>query len=774
MTFFSPEDFADMQSWMDAVGRFLPEEERLAYMRAKGWNSSPAGIPNAPSTPNIIVDSNHTVIDSIVFAAPAVPAPIPPAPPPPKVVPVHDLKPFIPDINPRKFSKESASAPYDTIFFDFGLEAIPFYNFWTEDETQNDREDRGNRKLEDIPRFVRVVWNRSPILPKTVTGLEAKKDSRKSQPVAPSPELKAPVSTHMKGQHFYPDHLQPKNFSMVVNSCANGFVHPGVVNAVMERRSSAPVKKAGHVDEDAFLADQKNRGIPIHEAISHVKQRTSGPVNAARVGSSVGDPVWKNSSLKREIASDSPMRMQFGGVKSPTIGAEGRPAKSNSESQPDHLQKFAEGIAPRVDQTPQKLFVRGRFMDQRLGGVISKERVANINQPHQAECAIAVAHMLPHLEVLASCGLHEKTRKVDIPSFKSPPTLNSLEYAGYLLEKYVLNPQGSFELMETIELSDPDYTEYIDTKVLYGKTYRYRIRAYLRWSRPLEVGVNGPDLSAAVMHGSQTRDLASLRSSYFSSEWSPEWAYAYIIDADPPAWPDELTVRPDSSKKIITVTARLPDNPQRDIYIIRLFRKLKDAAGKDLTGWVQVGPDYAAQNIIFVDSDVDFYEKNGLTYVYSAMSISRHGEYSFLSEQLGARLNGDFLSFGEHRVMFVSSAGVRDDYFGAFSVYPFKRYLSEVVARPIASRKPFNIPVSITFQGRDTVGSKKMDDRDCIVRIESLDTGESFDVPFSVTYDNQPIIVNSLESFSSVTSAPKEKTIRRKVPVSGIHHTRGS
>src|SRR3990167_122908 len=65
---------------------------------------------------------------------------------------------------PQVLSRPSAAAPYETLFHEFDFEAIPFYNFWTDDE-EDHAEQRGERKLDEIPRFIKLVWRQAPDLP---------------------------------------------------------------------------------------------------------------------------------------------------------------------------------------------------------------------------------------------------------------------------------------------------------------------------------------------------------------------------------------------------------------------------------------------------------------------------------------------------------------------------------------------------------------------------------------------------------------------------------
>jgi hypothetical protein len=206
-----------------------------------------------------------------------------------------------------------------------------------------------------------------------------------------------------------------------------------------------------------------------------------------------------------------------------------------------------------------------------------------------------------------------------------------------------------------------------------------------------------------------------------------------VIDTDPPSPPDEMTVRPDSVRKQIAVSFKLPLNNQMDIYYMRLFRKLQDQNGVDLTSWVQVGSNWGPENVLYYDTDVDFFQNNHIRYAYAAQTVTRHNEYSSLSDQLSSRLNSEYAAYGEYPIDFMSQAGVKLEHHGAFAVSPYKRYLTELVVPNDAN---------FTFSGRHAHGTIALDGNQYFVRIESLDTGEKIDYPINIIYNNQATKIN--------------------------------
>jgi hypothetical protein len=713
---------------------------------------NPGSTQKLPGNKTVTVNN----VDQPSLGTPALPGrPVPSAP-----------KPTVtPTVAPQVFSADSGYAPYETIFHELNIEAYPIYNFWTEDEETNDSEDRGDRALDDIPRYVRLYWEPAPRLRDTsVTSVPAagKRDQR---PVQFSTEIDRKNAIIQKGIAFDPEHL--KNFSLIKNSVGNFYVSPGVLHAVAELplqntdiQDDIHHDEAAHyIDEESFLTHPDTVGVSIHELKANVHSMTNGMVNSARIAAaSMSADIQAERavlfdgqfSVSRPI-DEGIMRVQSLASDGPNISFAARTANSNEPVPVDNvlnmISKFQEAVPAR--QVDRDVQARVRFVNPSIAGIISEEKVNHIAAPEHAESTAAVAQFLPNLEVISKSGLTQAPRQVSVPSFPSPPGLPPLEYVGYIIEKYRRNQSGVFELVQTIDLDNREYNEYVDTRVVYGGVYRYRIRAIIRWTRHKDVGVEGKVPYDVLALSTQARTLSAYQSSYFAGEWSKKWTYGTIVDTVPPAPPDELTVRPDSAKGKITISFRMPYNPQRDIFILRLFRKMVGPDGQDISGWQQLGPDYGPRNVYYEDLDVLPFQKNGgVRYVYAAQCLSRHWEYSTLSEQMAGRLNDDFRTFGEFPVEQLSQAGVRLENHGCFSVIPHRKFKGEIV-----------VADEFTLSGRNTIGNRAMIPGFYIVRVESLETGERADFRVDITYDNRPTVVAKIpfNVYIPMTTRPVSK-----------------
>jgi hypothetical protein len=267
--------------------------------------------------------------------------------------------------------------------------------------------------------------------------------------------------------------------------------------------------------------------------------------------------------------------------------------------------------------------------------------------------------------------------------------------------------------------------------------------------------------------------------SFFGTEWSVNWATALVIDTKAPEPPDEIHVVPDSKEMTATVTLRLPYNPQNDIDKIVVLRKEQttetdefgDVHVKRSSQWVtitEVGPTqvtgtyvehvprqtaqlaydrqgavvderivtnevkkiekfvvFAPMNSIIVDSGLEY----GKRYVYSAFCMTRHGEVSTLSEQIGVTLNSEWAREGENLTDYVSSPGVHRYYdTGDFGVIP------QNTRRVVPSLG--SVPSTFALSGRLAEAEFMKKPRRLVVRVESLDTGQRIDTGVSLSYSN--------------------------------------
>lgn len=669
---------------------------------------------------------------------------------------------------PQVFSDRSQFFFHDTFFNDFGLQVIPCYNFWTRDETTNDKETRGDRQLSDVPRFIRLAWQPAPDLAgNNLHSVKSTPPTTSSFTVGVNSgwkPVKFASENHnhdLVSAHGISFSLAPfEDFTLARSNLSDGYVSPGVLKTVSELRlgqiglnpSVTPVEisNMATVDEDAFLVNPDTQGISIYEFQS----------NLSAIGSSTGDvssdEISKSAQNLRTSFFNDKFLVQFspenGGLMHmqgidpsfPPVSLTARTALISIDEGTEPVLQLAEAVSAPDSALPSddSMFVRGSFVDPSVAGVLSDNRLGFVSRPEHAENVIALSNLMPALELLSQSTLYNDRSSVNVVSLACPPQMDGLEYVGYVIEKYSPNAAGVFQLVEEIDIPRRDYTEYVDCKVVYGQVYRYRIKAVVRWTRDSLIGVHGIDQSSTSAPGKNSLDpILSSVSTFFSTEWNNGWAYGIVLNTFPPSYPDEFTVRPVSMKKLVVVSAKLPDDSLKDLLAMRIYKKVQDQFGNDLTEWRQIGKDFAAGNVIYFDQDVDFYQNGGNRYVYSSQMVSKHDEVSTLSEQYSVRLNNDYPVTGEFPIEFVSQAGIKFEHMGAFSVYPYRRFRTELIAQD----GKFNL------SGRNKVGRALMNDASYVLRVESLDTGEIRDTVGIVSYDLRPAQVNTIAVDSALT-----------------------
>jgi len=201
-------------------------------------------------------------------------------------------------------------------------------------------------------------------------------------------------------------------------------------------------------------------------------------------------------------------------------------------------------------------------------------------------------------------------------------------------------------------------------------------------------------------------------SHYYKSEPS-DWVMVNVAEFKPPPPPSAIKVTPNSSEGWITVTWLAPAHIQRDIASFRLYRR--QSIGQR---WSPLG-EFGVVDNFFVDKAV----KLNREYIYALTSVDAHGLESFLSTQIQAELNPNFIVEKEERPLrWISGSGARPD--KDFNQV-FKKFFDPEV--PIVVED--NIVIGPTTFFNDT--QKKF-----LVRVKSLDIHEVKEFVISLENEN--------------------------------------
>lgn len=616
----------------------------------------------------------------------------------------------------RAESGRSVVAPYSTIFDKFLFKAEAVYNFFEENEERDDKTDLNDRALADVPRYIKLSWRPAPDI-ENVKGFFTDKTFRDS------PKWSGPLVIDRNGAQFVTDHI---DVTRAKESTANDFVTPVLLRTNVEANTITRVDNSlKAIDEDLFLASDQPLSS-INELKSNLRALSDDTpfVNESQM-------VSGKFMLQRSVSGES-LSIRSGQPSSPSITLIASTAIRNV-SKPTNVDTVIE-MLKTVSQPVENLsegVTKVNFVEPNIANIVGPAKIDGATRPEHAESMVQISQMLPGLEMITPF-VPVFRQPVDPPAFPTPEELSGLTYIGYVIEKYKRSSTGVFELVEEIDVNDRKTTEYVDTRVVYGGVYRYRIKTILRWVHAPNVDIRGTiDANSVLEKFSQTKNVAGSVATFFESDWSKNWAYAAVIDLVPPDPADELTVRPVSQKKQIHVSWKFPADPQKDIYGFLLYRKTIDQSGQSTSGWQLISDVLPPTNYLFVDDAVEFQEKNGGEgYVYAVQTISKHGEYSVLSDQIAAWISNEAVEVGEMPVKFVSEYGVHVATHGELAVKPMKKVKRNVVVKDIVS-----------VMGRVGESMSMFDDVTYVLRLFSHDTGEIKDVELVVDYNDLPDLV---------------------------------
>lgn len=342
-----------------------------------------------------------------------------------------------------------------------------------------------------------------------------------------------------------------------------------------------------------------------------------------------------------------------------------------------------------------------KFVDPSIAGVFDTNRLAVATDPLQLTTAGSLAKVIGALEVVSEFNQDVAIQNPP-PDFTSHPDAPTLQYIGYIIERYDMLANGSMVLGRTIMISDPTMDEFIDRQVAYNGTYAYRMKSIVQWSRSADLDFRGASTidRLSAFAGLTSPPLAS----FYGGEWSG-WSRTQVTDDVPPEPPDEVIVRPVSWKGEIRVCWKDPPNPQDDLSKVTLLRAVVNS-GK-VSDWKKVA-DFPVGNGSYVDRDVRTFE-SGYSYIYALYSTSYHGQISLLSDQMEAKL---------------SPSDVREEL--PVTQWDIAGADATVHASNTFSVDPTEIKANdrLTFYCRGATSRQPLRDSTYLVEVRSLSTGE--------------------------------------------------
>lgn len=203
------------------------------------------------------------------------------------------------------------------------------------------------------------------------------------------------------------------------------------------------------------------------------------------------------------------------------------------------------------------------------------------------------------------------------------------EYIGYIILKERLDPiEEIFEPVDLIVIPRRDTTNWIDWKIAYGETYRYKIRSVYKFINRDSSRTIYADSDALIDRSGSAAVFDSgilfNNAYYFDSVYSEPFLID-AIDTTPPDPPYDLQVYPNSRKKYVFLTWNQKQQ-NKDIAGFNIYRKLANDKDKfkRLNGLL-IEP----RNNFFIDFSI----KEDIDYVYAVETIDIHANRSNLSVQ---------------------------------------------------------------------------------------------------------------------------------------------
>lgn len=341
-----------------------------------------------------------------------------------------------------------------------------------------------------------------------------------------------------------------------------------------------------------------------------------------------------------------------------------------------------------------------RFVDPGIVGTLSdSKKLTKATKAEHLSSIENIASIITGLEVISE--VNQNTRPtVKPPEFKSPASFLGVHYIGYVIEKYDVS-SGKMQFLKSIEIDDPEIKSFVDREILYGRTYSYRIRSIVRWTRNQNEGFFGKNVTDRTTQFSQVAGLLDKISSFYGGDWSV-FATAKIADLVLPDHPDEFRVDISSTNKI-HVSWKIPHDSQRDISNIVVLKKIETSSFSG--DWEEVMTT-TRRNGLYIENDISVLEDPSARIIYSSITKTVHDEHSNLSEQYTCNISGGKL------VAKMSS--------------PSSNLQQKNEQKPTA-RKSIDIAVNDKFVEYPIFSGTK------IVRLTSLATGQRIDLSIIVS-----------------------------------------
>jgi len=225
----------------------------------------------------------------------------------------------------------------------------------------------------------------------------------------------------------------------------------------------------------------------------------------------------------------------------------------------------------------------------------------------------------------------------------------SVELCGYIIEKYLVDDNGDTTLLEILTEANLNKTGQKDEAVIYGKNYRYLIKAVYYLS--------------TMVAGSSSAGEIIYQTFLISSRGSP---YIDVVTNEivPPPPPENIQFFLNTEQKLMIVWD-MPYNTQEDIKRFQIFRRaaLEDPYtiiaqidfddSEELTDRAEYIPDYSQltverQRVDYTDEEFEFDN----SYYYAICSVDAHdlsspysSQFKVIYDRIDGKMDTEFIAF---------------------------------------------------------------------------------------------------------------------------------
>jgi hypothetical protein len=156
---------------------------------------------------------------------------------------------------------------------------------------------------------------------------------------------------------------------------------------------------------------------------------------------------------------------------------------------------------PLLELLNKKQFVRVNFTNRGLSKIIKSEKSLSDTTPDKSSI-LQVANLLSDVKVVRAAPT----------TFKTLPEFLGIDYVGYIIEKERLNKTtGDWERIDEYKIIGAEANSFVDTRVAYGNSYRYRIKSILKLSKAeRKVGLSHLELLEDIKKFEQNKFKQSL------------------------------------------------------------------------------------------------------------------------------------------------------------------------------------------------------------------------------------------------------------------------